>query len=115
HRRDQDVRPQRQRRGGGRPPDRRNGAEHGYRGHRQLDRQPPRFYPGPRITHQNGEGRVRRPTGGTPMAQRGKKYQDVVKLVDREQLYSPEEAAELAKQTTTVAFDATIEAHLKLG
>ena len=49
------------------------------------------------------------------MAQRGKKYQDVVKLVDREQLYSPEEAAELAKQTTTVAFDATIEAHLKLG
>jgi large subunit ribosomal protein L1 len=49
------------------------------------------------------------------MAHRGKKYQDVVKLVDREQLYTPEEAAELAKQTTTVSFDATIEAHLKLG
>ena len=49
------------------------------------------------------------------MGNRGKKYQEVVKLVDREQLYTPEEAAELAKQTTTVAFDATIEAHLKLG
>jgi len=46
---------------------------------------------------------------------RGKKYQEVAKLVDREQLYTPEEAAELAKQTTTVSFDATIEAHLKLG
>jgi large subunit ribosomal protein L1 len=49
------------------------------------------------------------------VSHRGKKYQEVAKLVDREQLYTPEEAAELAKQTTTVAFDATIEAHLKLG
>jgi large subunit ribosomal protein L1 len=45
----------------------------------------------------------------------GKKYQDAFKLVDRERLYGPEEAAELAKQTTTVNFDATIEAHLRLG
>ena len=45
----------------------------------------------------------------------GKKYVEAAKLVDREQLYTPEEAAELAKQTTTVSFDATIEAHLKLG
>jgi large subunit ribosomal protein L1 len=49
------------------------------------------------------------------MADRGKKYQDAAKLVDREHLYTPEEAAELAKQTTTVNFDATIEAHLRLG
>jgi large subunit ribosomal protein L1 len=49
------------------------------------------------------------------MAHRGKKYQEVVKLVDRDQVYSPEEAAELARQTTTVSFDATIEAHLRLG
>ena len=49
------------------------------------------------------------------MARRGKKYQEVSKLVDREQIYSPEEAAELARQTTTVSFDATIEAHLRLG
>ena len=49
------------------------------------------------------------------MSKHGKKYQEVSKLVDREQVYTPEEAAELAKQTTTVSFDATIEAHLRLG
>ena len=49
------------------------------------------------------------------MGRRGKKYQEVSKLVDREQVYTPEEAAELARQTTTVSFDATIEAHLRLG
>jgi large subunit ribosomal protein L1 len=49
------------------------------------------------------------------MAHRGKKFQDAAKLVDRERLYPPDEAAELAKQTTTVNFDATIEAHLRLG
>src|SRR5688572_11394603 len=49
------------------------------------------------------------------MPNHGKKYQEVAKLVDREQVYTPEEAAELAKQTTTVAFDATIEAHVRLG
>jgi large subunit ribosomal protein L1 len=49
------------------------------------------------------------------MAHRGKKYQDAAKLVDRERLYPPDEAADLAKQTTTVNFDATIEAHLRLG
>ena len=45
----------------------------------------------------------------------GKKYLDATKLVDRERLYSPIEAAELVKETTTVAFDATVEAHLRLG
>ncbi len=49
------------------------------------------------------------------MAQHGKKYLEAAKLVDRERTYSPAEAAELAKQTTTVNFDATIEAHLRLG
>ena len=49
------------------------------------------------------------------MADRGKKYQDASKLVDREHLYPPDEAADLVKQTTTVNFDATIEAHLRLG
>jgi large subunit ribosomal protein L1 len=49
------------------------------------------------------------------MAHRGKKYAEALKLVDREHLYPPDEAAELAKQTTTVNFDATIEAHLRLG
>ena len=45
----------------------------------------------------------------------GKKYLDAAKLVDHERLYSPIEAAQLAKDTTTVAFDATVEAHLRLG
>jgi large subunit ribosomal protein L1 len=49
------------------------------------------------------------------MAHRGKKYQEALKLVDREQLYAPLEAAELVKQTTYVGFDASIEAHLRLG
>ena len=45
----------------------------------------------------------------------GKKYLDAAKLVDRDRLYPPDEAAELIKQTTTVNFDATVEAHLRLG
>ena len=45
----------------------------------------------------------------------GKKYLDAAKLVDRDRAYPPAEAAELVKQTTTVAFDASIEAHLRLG
>jgi large subunit ribosomal protein L1 len=49
------------------------------------------------------------------MAHRGKKYQEVAKLVDRERIYEPAEAAELIKQTTTVSFDASVEAHLRLG
>jgi large subunit ribosomal protein L1 len=49
------------------------------------------------------------------MAKHGKKYQDAAKLVDRERIYLPDEAAELVKQTTTVNFDATIEVHLRLG
>ena len=49
------------------------------------------------------------------MPQHGKKYLDAAKLVDRERLYDPAEAAELIKQTTTVNFDASIEAHIRLG
>jgi large subunit ribosomal protein L1 len=45
----------------------------------------------------------------------GKKYLEAAKLVDADRLYSPDEAAELARQTSQVAFDATIEAHLRLG
>ena len=39
----------------------------------------------------------------------GKKYQDAAKLVDRERIYLPDEAAELVKQTTYVSFDASVE------
>ena len=49
------------------------------------------------------------------MANHGKKYQEAAKLVDREQVYGPTEAIDLVKQTTYVAFDASVEAHLRLG
>ena len=49
------------------------------------------------------------------MARHGKKYNEAAKLVDRERIYPPLDGVELAKATTFVAFDATIEAHLRLG
>jgi len=49
------------------------------------------------------------------MARHGKKYVEAAKLVDRSVVYAPLEAVELVKTTTTVAFDASIEAHLRLG
>jgi large subunit ribosomal protein L1 len=49
------------------------------------------------------------------MGQHGKKYLEAAKLVDRDRIYSPDEAAQLAKDTSTVAFDASVEAHLRLG
>jgi large subunit ribosomal protein L1 len=45
----------------------------------------------------------------------GKKYLDAAKLVDRDTLYPPAEAAELVRQTSTVSFDPSIEAHIRLG
>jgi large subunit ribosomal protein L1 len=45
----------------------------------------------------------------------GKKYLDAAKLVDHDRAYPPDEAAQLVKDTTTVSFDASIEAHLRLG
>jgi large subunit ribosomal protein L1 len=45
----------------------------------------------------------------------GKKYLEAAKLVDRERIYSPDEAAALAKETAYVSFDSTVEAHLRLG
>jgi len=49
------------------------------------------------------------------MAAHGKKYQEAAKLVERERNYPPEEAAELLRQTSRVGFDATVEAHIRLG
>ena len=49
------------------------------------------------------------------MAERGKKYQQAVALVDRSRAYEPAEAMELLKETSYVAFDASAEAHIRLG
>ncbi len=45
----------------------------------------------------------------------GKKYLEAAKLVDRDKIYSPQEAAGLARETAYVSFDSTVEAHLRLG
>ena len=48
------------------------------------------------------------------MPGRGKKYQDAVKLVERERSYEPVEAMDLLKQTSYTGFDASAEAHIRL-
>jgi large subunit ribosomal protein L1 len=49
------------------------------------------------------------------MPKRGKKYREVVKLVDRDQTYAPEDGVALVKDVSYVNFDATVEAHLRMG
>jgi len=49
------------------------------------------------------------------MANKGKKYQEAVKLVDRTKAYDIQEAIDLAKKTSVVNFDATVEAAFRLG
>jgi large subunit ribosomal protein L1 len=49
------------------------------------------------------------------MPDRGKKYQQAVALVDRARAYNPDEAMDLLKQTSYVGFDASAEAHIRLG
>jgi len=45
----------------------------------------------------------------------GKKYQEVVKLVEKDKLYDPEEAIALAKKVSTAKFDETVEVAVRLG
>ncbi|SDH65246.1 large subunit ribosomal protein L1 [Actinokineospora alba] len=49
------------------------------------------------------------------MAKRSKAYRQAAELVDRERLYSPLEAAQLAKETSKVKLDATVEVAMRLG
>jgi large subunit ribosomal protein L1 len=49
------------------------------------------------------------------MANIGKKHAEVLKLVDKNKLYSIEEAVELVKKTSYVKFDATVEVAFRLG
>lgn len=49
------------------------------------------------------------------MAKHGKKYVEASKLVEKHKAYTPEEAIALVKQTSTVKFDATVEAAFRLG
>jgi len=47
--------------------------------------------------------------------QRGKKYKDAAKAIDRATQYEPDDAVRLVKQASTSKFDGGIEAHLRLG
>jgi len=49
------------------------------------------------------------------MADHGKRYQELAKLVDRTKVYPPVEAMGLVRETSTVKFDPSVEAHIRLG
>lgn len=61
-----------------------------------------------------------KPKGATPIARpkierRGKKYQEKAKLVEAGKVYTLKDALELAAKTNPSKFDATVEAHVRLG
>ncbi|MBS4538008.1 50S ribosomal protein L1 [Clostridium sp. D2Q-11] len=49
------------------------------------------------------------------MAKRGKKYDESINLIDREELYDADKAIELVQETAKAKFDETIELAIKLG
>ncbi len=49
------------------------------------------------------------------MPKRGKKYREALEKVDRMQLYSPQRALELVRETSYANFDATVDIHFRLG
>jgi len=52
---------------------------------------------------------------GYNMAKHGKKYMAAAAKIDRNRNYEPGEALALAKETSTVNFDSTVEIHIRLG
>ena len=61
-----------------------------------------------------------KPKGAAPkvrplIERRGKKYQEVAKLVEKGKVYNLKDAVALAIKTSPVKFDATMEAHVRLG
>jgi large subunit ribosomal protein L1 len=49
------------------------------------------------------------------MPKRGRRYQEAIANIDRNTLYSPEEAIQLLKEAASARFDETIEVHMRLG
>ncbi|WP_458415210.1 50S ribosomal protein L1 [Schinkia sp. CFF1] len=49
------------------------------------------------------------------MAKKGKRYQELTKLVDRSKAYPVQEAVELVKKTATAKFDESVEVAFRLG
>lgn len=63
---------------------------------------------------------VEKPKGAKPVTRprierRGKKYQEAFKLVEKGKIYALKDAIELAIKTSPVKFDASVEAHVRLG
>ena len=61
-----------------------------------------------------------KPKGAAPVTRpkierRGKKYQEKAKLIEKGKVYSLAEALDLAAKTNPSKFDATVEAHVRLG
>ena len=61
-----------------------------------------------------------KPKGAKPVTRprierRGKKYQESAKLVEKGKIYTLKDAIELAIKTSSVKFDAALEAHVRLG
>lgn len=66
------------------------------------------------------EDAAEKPKGEKPVTRprierRGKKYQEVAKLIEKNKAYSLKDAIELAIKTSPVKFDAALEAHVRLG
>lgn len=49
------------------------------------------------------------------MPKHGKNYRNAAEKIDRDNLYSPEEAVKMVKELATAKFDETVELHLRLG
>jgi large subunit ribosomal protein L1 len=45
----------------------------------------------------------------------GKKYREAAQAIDADRFYAPAEAVSMARQASTAKFDATVEAHIRLG
>ncbi len=63
---------------------------------------------------------VVKPKGAAPITRpkierRGKKYQEMAKLVEKGKIYNLKDAIELALKTSPVKFDASVEIHARLG
>ena len=63
---------------------------------------------------------VEKPKGAKPIVRplierRGKKYQEVAKLIEKGKIYTLKEAIELAIKTNPAKFDASVEVHARLG
>ena len=49
------------------------------------------------------------------MADRGKRYTELAKKIDRGKFYSPTEGVRLVKETSQAKFDTTVELHMRMG